>query len=270
VPGSILLYSGKAPDVKAFATVHPEVFAHLDRLYQRAYEIARISQMMAHSETPTQFESGRAQLVADEMQNDNFSVVIRGYENLFMTAVKLALRIAAQKKNYKVRVWGEEGVEEIDFKRDINLAENEYLMRVYSTSLLGETPAGQIDNFERMVKSGLVQNPDDILENMDHPDIISVTRRRLAPRKIIEKMIDVMLRGGPQQAPDPQMNLALCLDTANLMYHEAKLGFMDSNGMVKPEYEERLQKVRNFMVTTQAMMPPPMPAPAAPAGGMAA
>ncbi len=55
IPGSVILYNGREPRVYAPSTVSPEVFSHLDRLYQRAYELAGISQLSAQSQKPVGF-----------------------------------------------------------------------------------------------------------------------------------------------------------------------------------------------------------------------
>jgi hypothetical protein len=40
--------------------MHPEVYNHLDRLYQRAYEISGISELSATGKKPAGLESGAA------------------------------------------------------------------------------------------------------------------------------------------------------------------------------------------------------------------
>jgi hypothetical protein len=253
IPGSILLYSGKEPKVIAPATSNPEVFSHLDRLYQRAYEISRISQLTANAK-PMPTQSGRAQLVHQDIESDGFSVVTRAYEDLFMDVAAKRIRCARDMKRYTVRVFGDQGAERINFFRDIGLAEDEFMFRIFSSSFLGDSPAGQIDMAERLIQSRIMQNPDDILEQMDHPDMAAFVRRKLGPRKLVERMVSSMLRDGPQEAPDPAMNLALAVDTAQLMYIEGLQAMRRPDGSVSPENNARLGKVRNFILSCKAQL----------------
>lgn len=244
IPGSIVFYSGRPPSVVAPSVVHGEVFQHLDRLYQRAYEIAGISQMSAQSQKPVGFESGRAILVFQDIESERFAVPTREWEELHMELARLALRVGAE-SGLRVKVFGEEAYEEVDLRKDVDLDEDEWVMQVKPASVLGDTPSGQIDMGERLAKSGLVSNRNDILGFMSHPDIQAYVRRTTASRRLCEKQLVSMLRGGPQQSPEPEMDLMDALETSQGMYIEAKLrGF-------KPDV---LKKVLDYMKTCKRMV----------------
>ncbi len=257
IPGSFIFYSGRAPQVVTPQTVHAEVFTQLDRLYQRAYEIAGISQMSAQSQKPVGFESGRAILVFQDMESERFAVPTREWEELHMELARKILLIGAE-TGLKVKVFGEEAYEEVDLKKDFNLDTDEYVMQVKPASVLGDTPSGQIDMGERMAKSGLVSNPTDILELMNHPDVQAYVRKKTASKRLCERQIASMLRGGPQQTPEPEMNLAEAMEIAQAAYIEARL-----RGMSK----ETLKGVLDYMQTCKRLMQQgqaPSEAPAAP------
>jgi hypothetical protein len=240
IPGSIITYSGmKEPRVVAPQTVHPEIFAHLDRLYNRAYEIAGVSQMSASLRPPQAFESGRAQLIYEDAEDNRFASVFLEWEAAHLKAIEMAIKIARTIKGYKVKVWGDDSHEELDFSKDIGLKDSEYVMRVMPRSYISGTPAEQINEAERLVKAGLVASPEEALENVEAPDIQAIVSRKTSPKRLIEKMVQSMLDGGPQLAPEPQMNLSLANFVALEMYNEAK----------QKEYPAAaLRKVRNFLI----------------------
>lgn len=242
MPGSVILYNGKEPRVNAPQTVHPEVFAHLDRLYQRAYEISGISQLSASGEVPKQFESGRAQLVAEDVQSDRFADLHRQWDELNVDCVRKAVKIASRISGYTVRLFGQEEYEEINFKRDIALDDDEWSVYPMPTALLGETPPAQLDNAERLMKMGLITEPNELLEQVTTPDIQAYVKRVTAPKRLAEKLVGRILAGKEYIGPEPQMNLALTLEVAQSMYLEAKMkdGFP----------EKRLELVRRFMTRT--------------------
>lgn len=237
IPGSVILYNGREPRIHAPQTVHAEVFAHLDRLYQRAYEIAGISQLSAQAKA-SPFESGRAMLVHEEIESDRFADMHRQWDDLHVDCLRKAIRAASTISGYKVRVFGEDSFEEIDFQKDIKLKDTEWVIRPMATALLGETPPAQIDNLERFVKMGVLDNPADMLDQIDAPDLKAYLKRATASKRIIEKTVGRMLAGKGYLPPEPQDNLALALDVANGMYQEARLNDCP---------EDRLELVRTYM-----------------------
>lgn len=256
IPGSIVLYNNKKPEISAPMTVNPEVFSHLDRLYRLSYEIAGMSLQQASGGTKS-YESARAQIVDNQTSDIRFASVTRAWENLHEEIMYKSLRyVEKERRDISVKAFGEEGYDEIHFGDDIDLDEDEWVMRIVPTSALGEGAAAQIDQAERLIKSGLVQHPEEILEQMEAPDIAAYVKRVTAPKRLVEKMVTMMLKGGEQQTPEPQMNLMLSADIAQQMYLEAKLDGVK---------EERLKRVRRFiqacvdMTSAAGAAPPALP-----------
>lgn len=257
IPGSLILYNNKKPDIFAPQVVSPEVFNQLERLYRWAHEIAGMSLNQAAGGSKT-YESGRAQLVDNQTGDIRYASVHRDWECLHEEAAYKALRyVEKERRTISVRAFGDEGYDEINFADHIDLDEDEWVMRIRPTSALGEEPAGQLDQAERYMKSGLIQHPEEILEQMEAPDIAAYVKRVTAPKRLVEKMVTVMLKGGQQQLPEPQMNLMLAADIAQQMYLEAKLDGVK---------EDRLKKVRTF-IKTCVRMGQAAPQPGLPSGG---
>lgn len=264
IPGSIVFYNNKKPDVGMPNVVSAEIFHHLERLYRYAYEIAGVSQSQAAGATKS-YESGRAQLIDNETSDLRFAAAVRNWEGLHEDAMYKSLRyIEGEKRNVTVQAMGIDGFKEINYKEHIDLDEDEWVLRIRPTSMLGEDPAGQVDKAERLIKSGLITHPEEILEQMESPDIAEYVRRVTSSKRLVEKQINIMLRGGEQQVPEPQQNLALALEYAVQLYVEAKLDECPP---------ERLKKVRTYIQNakreiemanaTAAPVAPGGPAPAA-------
>lgn len=245
VQGSVLLYTGKAPSVYAPSVVHPEVFAHLDRLYQKAYEIAGVSQMTAQAQKPAGFTSGRAQLVHADLASERFAMVAREDEEMCMNVARLVLKVSRGVPGIKVKSFGDNGYNEVDFKKDLaSVTDDDFVLQVMPTALLGDTPEAQIEMSERLTKAGLISESTDVLRQIDHPDMKALVRRKTAPRVLTELTVQAMLDGGPQQVPLEESNLKLTLQIASEMYVEAKLQHYD---------DDALSKVRNYMKTCVRM-----------------
>ena len=238
IPGSVILYNGREPRVYAPSTVSPEVFSHLDRLYQRAYELAGISQLSAQSQKPVGFESGRAILVFEDIEADRFSTVFREWENLHMRTVELGLWAAEQEKAYWVPARKKLGIEKMKYS-DVGIERSDVMTQIQPTSVLGDTPSGQLDELERLEQKGIIAGPEDMADQVLDPDVKAILNRVAAPKRWVEGLIEDMLTGGAYQPPDPAMNLELAFLTTQLMYAEAQ-----EEGGHTPE---QLRNVRKFM-----------------------
>ena len=238
IPGSVILYNGREPRVYAPSTVSPEVFSHLDRLYQRSYELAGISQLSAQSQKPVGFESGRAILVFEDIESDRFSTVTREWENLHMRVIELGLWAADQEKAYWVPARKALNIEKTKFS-DIGVDREDVMTQIQPTSVLGDTPSGQLDELERLVQKGIISGPEDLADQVLDPDVKAVLNRVAAPKRLVEKLVESMLEGGEYQPPEPFMNLPLAMMTSQSMYLEAL-----EAGDHTPE---QLRNVRKFM-----------------------
>ena len=99
--GAIIKYQGNKPDFQVTQAVHPELFQHLDRLYNRAYEIAGISQLSAQSKKPGGLTSGIAITEYNDIESERFNIIGQRYENFYKNAARHIIRLA---KNYMVMV----------------------------------------------------------------------------------------------------------------------------------------------------------------------
>ncbi len=220
IPGSVILYNGREPRVYAPSTVSPEVFSHLDRLYQRAYELAGISQLSAQSQKPVGFESGRAILVFEDIEADRFSSVFREWENLHMRVIELGLWAAEQESAYWVPAKKSLGLTKQKFS-EMGVDRSDVQVQIMATSVLGDTPSGQIDELERLAAKGIIGGPEDMADQILDPDIKAILNRVAAPKRVVEKIIESMLEGGEYQPPEPFMDLQLAMITSQSMYLEA-------------------------------------------------
>ncbi len=241
IPGTIILYNGgKPPKVDAPQTVHPEMFGHLDRLYQRAYEIAGISQLSAHGEKPSGIESGRAMLVYDDIQDsDRFATVHREWSQMHVDVLTKAIRATKGIPGYTVPIYGSDSFEEMTFK-DLDLdGDDSWVIHPMAASIMGDTPSGQIDLIDKLKNMGLPVDTETLVAEVLSPDAQSYLRLNSSPKRIIQRTVGLMLTKGIYYPPEPQDNLALALDTAQLMYNEARL--LDAP-------QERLAMVRDYML----------------------
>jgi len=248
--GSIVNYQGKPPVIHSPQTVHPEIFQHLDRLVQRAYEITGISQLSAQSKKPSGLNSGVALREYNDIETERFAIIGQKYENFFIKAAEqmmdLASEIAEEYGKFPVMVKSSKFIQEFDWS-EVKLKDDEYLMQTYPISSLPDTPAGKLETVQEMISSGFI-GQEDALSLLDFPDLEKVTSLKTASMDDIERVIEKMLDDGVYLPPEPIQDLQLGLQRIRSSYLKARL-----NGVE----EERLQLLLDWLAQAQAMLQPP-------------
>jgi hypothetical protein len=229
-----------------------ELFTHLDRLYQRAFEIVGISQLSAQSAKPAGLNSGKALREYNDIESERFLAVSRRYEDFYLEAARqmidLAKEIAALEDDYEVVVPGKEFVDSVKWS-EIDLEEDQYVMKCYPTGFLPSTPTGRFQFAEDLIRAGFV-SAEEGLSLLDFPDTQSTLNLKLAPKRDIENMIERMVDTGEYEPPEPFQNLQLGVDMCKAAYLQYRL-------MDVPE--ERLELLRTWAEQALKMLQPPAP-----------
>ena len=245
--GGIIEYAGTPPIYKTANSVSPEMFAHLDRLYQRAYEIVGISQLAASSKKPSGIDSGRALREFSDIESERFLSFARSYEQVFLDAAKImvgvAEDVAGRDKNFSVTSFDKTTIQKIRWK-DVDLKEDQYIMQVFPTSLLPVTPAARLQTVEEMMRTGLLSREDG-LALLDFPDLEGVQSLEMAAIDEIEMVIENIIDKGRYSSPEPFSNLPLALKKMNQAYLRAKLDSVP---------EDRLELMRRYISDAQSLI----------------
>jgi len=251
----IIEYEGQPPRFFVPQTVAGEVFSHLDRLYNRAYEISGISQLSATSRKPGGLESGVALREYNDIETERFIITGQAYEAAFLEVARqlidLAKDVSKQGKTYEVISHGDKDIEKIKWS-DINLTEDQYRMKVYPASLLPTTPAARLQTVIEMSQAGLIDKAE-TRSLLDFPDIEQYNKLATAPLDEAEMLVEEIIEKGIYHPPEPFSNLQLHLQFFQRAYIEAKINNVP---------EERLQLMRQYMQDcARLLQPPPPPAP---------
>jgi len=262
--GGIIKYSGTPPQYAALGGIPPELFSHLDRLYNKAYEISGVSQLSAQSKKPSGLDSGKALREFNDIESERFMATGQRYEQCFVKAAEIMIDMAKdlyeELGSYKIKVKGRKFIETIDWK-DVDLEEDKYMMEVFPTSALSSTPAGRLQDVQDLMNLGFLQK-EDAMKLLDFPDLEATTRLYNAPSEDIEHMIETMIDKGSYEPPEPYQNLAMGVvkcQQAYLMYKsqnapEGRLELLrrwieDANGLISKsqQKEELMQQAAQTM-----------------------
>jgi hypothetical protein len=259
--GSILKWHGKErPEFFTPQAFPSEVYQHLERLYNRAFEITGVSQLSATGKKPSGLDAAVALREYQDIETDRFMLAGQRYEKLYLQLATMIVDIADEiyEANPKLsaKVKGRKFIQSISWK-DINLDKDAYIMDVFPASALPRSPAGRIQTAQEWYKEGIIDK-EEFLKICDIPDLEDLTSLKLASIDDAKAMIEQMLDHGKSQVPNTLGNLQLQLQISQSAALRAK-----QDGYP----EERLELVYSFIKQCLAELkklepPPALPAPA--------
>lgn len=245
--GGIIKYAGQPPVEGKLGSVPGELFAHLDRLYSRAYEIVGVSQLAAQSTKPSGLNSGKALRTFNDLESERFMAVNQRYEQAFLDAAKifvdLSKDIAEVTKNYEVKVPGSGFLKTIKWD-DVQLSDDQYMMQIFPTSALSQTPAARLQEVQELLQAGFI-GKEDGMKLLDFPDLKSFYNMANAGVEDIEKQIEDMIDKGEYQTPEPFQNLQYGITKMQQAY----LMYRTQNAP-----EDRLELLRRWMSDAKELL----------------
>jgi len=250
--GRIVEVDGEYPTFANQNPVAEQLFSHLDRLYARAFEIAGVSQLSAQSKKPGGLDSGKALREFNDIEAERFILIGQMYEQAFMDATKqlldLGKEIAEEMGEYEVTVKGRKFIEKIKWS-EVDMKEDEYVLQVFPTSSLAQTPSGRLQDVQELIQAGFIDKKN-ALKLLDYPDLESYTSLANASVEDIENMIEKMAEKGEYESPEPFQDLQAGIQ----MMQSAYLKYKNDNAP-----EENLELLRRWMSEANAMLNPPAP-----------
>ncbi len=238
--GGIRYYQGRPPVQTVPQAMSQEVYNHLERLYERAFQIAGVSLMSATSTKPAGLDSAVAQREYKDTETERFSVQSDEYDNFFVEAAemtrKLCKKLAKEGKQPVVNFRDGNSLKELTFA-DVDIPEEKIMITPSPSQLLPKEPAGRLATVKELTNDGFYDK-DEALELLDFPDTKKVNNLKLAGRRDCMKVIETMIEKNKFIPPEPYMNLELAASMAQSYYLNGKCDNMP---------EDRLQLLRDFM-----------------------
>jgi len=286
--GGIIPFAGSQPPIQmAPPSVARESFEQLENLYRKAFEIVGLNLMSASGRnTLGASASGEAIRSYNDVETERFAELQQNWEAFHCRVAqrhhKAARSIVKEYGHYVVSYDDDEkGVLKIDFA-DIDIPDDAYSHQVFPKSALPTQPGFRLATVKEMKDEGYIDQ-DTARELMDFPDIKMKSRYQLAPRKVIEKLVEAMAyqetpRNGKWKTfmVEPYMNLAYAMTFGAEMYNYLLLNLKEDTDEHRKDKAQRLNLIRGWIDQVDRMAklqaPPPSPAmgPEAMVGGMGA
>lgn len=248
--GSVIKYAGVKPEAGQLGAIPPELFDHLDRLYQRAYEIAGISQLSANAMKPAGLESGKALREYNDLETERFMSVAQRYEQVFMQAPRIMIDLAKEineemkdEGGYKIKVKGKKFFKSLKWK-EVDLDEDRYVMGLFPTSALSSNPASRLEDVQDLIAAGFVSR-EDAFKLLDFPDLQSFYNYETAPGEDMDMVIEKIVDDGEYMTPEPYQNLEYGIQKIQKAYL-----LFRSQGLP----EEKLELMRRWIEDANALI----------------
>ena len=249
-------YKIDPPHVLNIEPIAKQYFEHCYTLWDKAFELAGVSQISATGNKPSGLDSGVALRTQQDIESKRFQNVQQNWEDHTLDTGDCIVETSRQideetPGGYKsIAVSDDRSLEDMSF-RDVDLKGSRFIVRVWPTSLLPATPAGKLQTLKELGEI----NPELqklMMMRVDVPDLEAATQLMAAPYDIIDLLLERMLEHGEYRAPEPYYDLELALRLCQRAAIRAEIDGVS---------EERVQLVRNFMSQCSELLAPPPPSP---------
>lgn len=253
--GAIITYNGTPPQFITPPAVPVEFYQQLTNLKQAAFEQAGVSMLSAASQKPAGLNSGKALREYNDIESDRFMTIGQQYENYFLELARLSIdvakEIAEEEGDYVVKHADKKYFDEIKWS-EIELDEDDYVMKMFPVSSLPSEPAGRLQTIQEYIQAGFL-TPRAGRRLLDFPDLEQIESLQNSEEDYIHEILEKIIDNGDFTPPEPYDDLQLCKELALEYYAQGK-----SNGLE----QEKLEMLRTFMsqvdiLTKKAMPPPP-------------
>jgi len=246
--GTIIPYSGNPPVVATPPSLNREIFAHLDMLYNRSFEIAGISQMSATSMKPPGLDSGAALREYQDVESLRFTTVSRQYEELFVEAARQVVGVgrdiyAEDNRHSVVVAKDSKTIDVVDWSA-VDMDADSYVLKVHPASSLPVTPSGRLAFVEQLTSLGLV-GADEAKDLLDFPDLEAKLSLDRAASTLIDRNIEAMIDEGVYIPPEPYQDHQLALKKVTAALMKAEQNAVE---------ESHLALMREYLAQTHLMM----------------
>lgn len=253
--------SGQKPDYFVGNGLTNESRQHLLDTVAAMYERAGIPQTMATGNKPADLQSGRALRIHAALASGRLRVPAQNRQRFYLAmghALIRAQRAVAAVDPEAMVVFTDpktEATRRIKWA-DVDIDDQGIRLIAQAISKMPSTPEAKAELLEQYMNAGIISS-EEYRAEVDLPDLKSLNGPATAPRKLIEKQLQSMLRTGRREVPEPFFPLATC-KLLGLQYY--------AQGLLDGAPASHLAMVREYILAAADMEKPPAPPPTPPPG----
>jgi hypothetical protein len=219
--GAIIHYTGTPPQYITPPVVQPEIYQWIDSLIVKGYKQEGVSTLSASGEKPLGVDSGKALRTLNNIEDDRFLSIQQEIEDCTLEiarqAVNVVKKIHARTGTYKVTFPNTQFIETVDWN-DIDLSEEQYVLKAFPTSSLSEDISGRLSEIQELAQAGMI-SPRTARRLMGMPDVEMNENLSNAAEDLIHKIIEDILDDGNYRDFEPAFMDANLAKQLTLEYH---------------------------------------------------
>lgn len=253
--GTIIEYSGQAPQVFNPQPVHPDTYAYKDMIAQNMLRYEGISELSAQSVLPAGLRqaSGKALSVYDDMEDARFRVAHESVRQFHVDIGWLIIDACQEASDageqVEILAPGQGALERINWS-DVQMDRKEYTLRCEPISALSQTKAAMFQEVMELVDRKIIQDRSVVARLLNIPDIEAERDLETADVDVVDKTCSLILRDMPYPDPDKRLKLDVAYDRARKHYNKARVdGVSDDRIAALDEY---LNKIEGLIAQMQA------------------
>lgn len=208
----IIHYTGVAPIFYTPPLVQGEIYQWVESLIEKGYRQEGVSPLSSQGVKPMGVDSGKALRAMTDIEDDRFEFMSQQMESFTLEvhrqAINVIKKISKSKKgSYKVTFPQANFVETVDWK-DINLDEDQYVLKAFPTSSLSDDLVGRLSETQELAQAGFI-SARTAQRLMGMPDVEMLDTLTTAPENRIHQMLEKILDDGEWTAPEENHDIAL-------------------------------------------------------------
>lgn len=253
--GGIITYQGMKPTSEQLMQIPPVLFTQLQSLYEKSFELIGLSQMSVAGVKPAGLDSGKALRTFNNIETDRFAIVAQDYDQFMVNCsrkfILMSEMTAKKDPSLKVTAFNNKEIEDIEWK-NIDLARDQYTLRVFPTNFLQNTPEGKIEDVKDLMSIGML-NKNQASSLMDYPDLDQFTQYNNAATDDIMAVMYAIIDEGEYNPPMPQQALQYGMELFQQVWLKMK------HQKLEPERLEMLMRwVEDANLLLQKGLPQPV------------
>jgi hypothetical protein len=253
VTASIIRYRGTPPRYEAVNAVAGDVYAHLDRLWGRGFEVVGVPQMNAAGEKPAGIDSGKGLLVYAEVTSTRFKPCYAEYQDWYMRIaqqiIHLAAEIADDCPDFSVKAPGKM-MDAVKWA-DVHLREEEYVLAMYPTNKLADEPAARLSQVQQMLNTGMIPDKRTGRRLLDMPDLDAFSSSEDVAYDNIQEAMTRILEKAEYFPPESYMGGDGLRDALKI----AQQTYLKTRMQVLPDRDRKLRMLQLYMDKCAELIP---------------
>jgi hypothetical protein len=266
------------PDCESPAPFDSATLDWLRMNIEQCFQLPGVSQMAATARKEQGVTAAIALRTLDDQQTERLGTQQNGYELFFVDLCRHMIactrELAQTNPDYKVTWPGEGFLKEIKW-RDVDLPEDQYIMRPHPVSNLKNTPTDRLQLAQDMYGSGVFGKAalEESIKYLNAPDQLSGGDKQ---GKLVDRYIESWLDATEEsladgtfkfRSPFPYLNLPAAMLQVAEAYVEAQLD--EAPDFNLDFFLRFLQQCDEIVAERAAQQAPPPPSPGLPSDGMA-